>query len=154
MNWNRIVIAPVFPFWVILILLFLGLALTVVQYWMIQKRIGRPKAIQISLLRLITLSLLVSFSVNPSFIVRKEEKIIPALAILVDRSQSMSLSGQRGKKTRLDDAKALLLEGEKPLLKALKESFEVKLYAMGESMQAIGESELPGLKAAGEREGI
>jgi uncharacterized membrane protein len=151
MNWNRIVIAPVFPFWVILILLFLGLALTVVQYWMIQKRIGRPKAIQISLLRLITLSLLVSFSVNPSFIVRKEEKIIPALAILVDRSQSMSLSGQGGKKTRLDDAKALLLDGEKPLLKALKESFEVKLYTMGESLQAIGESELPGLKAVRKR---
>jgi uncharacterized membrane protein len=151
MNWNRIVIAPVFPFWVILILLFLGLALTVVQYWIIQKRIGRPKAIQISLLRLITLSLLVSFSVNPSLIVRKEEKIIPALAILIDRSQSMSLSGQGGKKTRLDDAKALLLEGEKPLLKALKESFEVKLYALGESLQAIGESELPGLKAVGKR---
>ncbi|HSB06748.1 MAG TPA: glutamine amidotransferase, partial [Thermodesulfobacteriota bacterium] len=151
MNWNRIVIAPVFPFWVILILLFLGLVLTVVQYWMIQKRIGRAKAIQISLLRLITLLLLVSFSVNPSFIVRKEEKIIPALAILVDRSQSMSLSGQGGKKTRLDDAKALLLDGEKPLLKALQESFEVKLYTMGGSLQAIGESELPGLNAAGKR---
>ncbi len=151
MNWNRIVMAPVFPFWVILILLFLGFALTVVQYRMIQKRIGRPRAILISLLRLITLSLLISFSVNPSLIVRKEEKLIPTLAILVDRSQSMSLSSQGGKKTRLDEAKALLLEGEKPLLKGLKESFEVKLYTLGESLQAIGESELPGLKAVGKR---
>jgi len=151
MNWNHIVIAPVFPFWVILVLFLLGLALTVVQYWSIQKRLGHPKAILISLLRLITLSLLVSFSVNPSLMVRKEEKIIPALAILVDHSQSMSLSGQGGKNTRLDEAKALLLEGEKPLLKALRERFEVKLYAMGDSLQAIGESELSGLKAIGKR---
>ena len=151
MNWNQIVIAPVFPFWVILILLFLGLALTVVQYWTIRKRLGSSKAILISLLRLSTLSLLVSFSVNPSLMMRKEGKIIPALAILVDRSQTMSLSGQGGRNTRLDEAKALLLEGEKPLLKALKESFDVTLYTMGESLQAIGESELPGLKAVGKR---
>jgi len=151
MNWNRILMAPVFPFWVILILLFLGLAFTVVQYWIIQKRIGRPRAILISLLRLITLSLLISFSMNPSLMVRKQEKLIPTLAILIDRSQSMSLSGQGGKRTRLDEAKALLLEGEKPLLKALQESFEVKLYTLGESLQAIGESELRDLKALGKR---
>jgi uncharacterized membrane protein len=50
----------------------------------------------------------------------------------------------------LDEAKALLLEGETPILKSLKENFEVRLYAMGGSLQAIGESELPGLKTAGE----
>jgi uncharacterized membrane protein len=151
MNWNRIVMAPVFPFWMILILLFLGSVLTIVQYRVIYKRVGRPRAILISLLRLITLWLLISFGVNPLLMVRKEEKLTPSLAILVDRSQSMGLSSQGGRKTRLDEAKALLLEGEKPLLKALKESFEVKLYALGESLQAIGESELPGLMAAGKR---
>ena len=150
-NWNRIVIAPVFPLWVILILLFLGLVLTVVQVWTIQKRLGRPKAILISLLRLITLLLLVSFSANPFLTVRKEKKIIPPLAILVDRSQSMSLSGKGGKNTRLDEAKAMLLEGEKPLLKTLRESFGVKLYAIGESLQAISESDLPDLRATGRR---
>jgi len=151
MNWNQITLAPVFPLWAILILLFLGLAFTVIQYWMIRKRIGDPKAILISLLRLIALSLLISFSLNPSLRVRKEEKIIPAIAILIDRSQSMSLSGREGKGTRLDEAKAFLLEGETLLLKSLKENFEVKLYTMGESLQAIGESELPGLKTVGGR---
>jgi uncharacterized membrane protein len=63
----------------------------------------------------------------------------------------MSLSGREGKGTRLDEAKAFLLEGETPLLKSLKENFEVKLYTVGESLQAIGESELPGLKTVGER---
>jgi uncharacterized membrane protein len=151
MNWNQITIAPVFPLWATLILLLLGLALTVIQYWTIRKRIGHPKAILISILRLIALSLLIAFSLNPSLQVRKEEKIIPAIAILIDRSPSMSLSGQGGKGTRLDEAKSLLLDGETPLLKSLKESFEVKLYAMGESLQAIGESELPGLKTVGKR---
>src|SRR3972149_4423935 len=151
MNGNQITLSPVFPLWAILILLFLGLALTVTQYWMIRKRIGHPQAILISILRLIALSLLISFSLNPSLRVRKEEKMIPAIAVLIDRSQSMSLSGREGKGTRLDEAKAFLLEGETPLLKSLKENFEVKLYTMGESLQAIGESELPGLMTAGER---
>ncbi len=151
MNWHQIIIAPVFPLWVIPILLFLGLALTVIQYWTIQERLGRPKAILTSLLRFFTLSLLISFSLNPSLMLRKEEKIVPSLAILVDRSQSMSMSEEGEKRTRLGEAKALLLEGEKPLLRSLKESFEVNLYAMGESLHAIGESELPDLKAAGKR---
>ncbi|OGP89164.1 MAG: hypothetical protein A2156_04070 [Deltaproteobacteria bacterium RBG_16_48_10] len=151
MNWNQMTIAPVFPLWVILILLSLGLALTLIQYRVIRKRLGHPKAILICLLRFITLSVLISFSLNPSLTVRKERKIIPALAILVDRSQSMSFSGQGGKGTRLDEAEAFLLEGEKPLLKSLKESFEVTLYTMGELVQTIGEGELPGLKPAGRR---
>ena len=151
MNWSQITLAPVFPFWVILVLLFLGLMFTLIQYWMIRKRLGHPRAILISFLRLITLSLLISFSLNPSLTMRKEEKVFPTLTLILDTSQSMKLPGQGGKTTRLDEAKALLLEGEKPLLKSLEESFEVKLYALGESLRAIGEGELPGLKAMEKR---
>ncbi len=149
MNWNQITLSPVFPLWVILVLLFFGLAFSLIQYWVIQKRLGRRKAILISLLRLVTLSLLISFSLNPSLLVRREERVSPILSILLDTSRSMNLPGQGEKGTRLDEAKALLLEGEKPLLRSLKENFEVRLYAIGESLRAIGEDELPGLKGVG-----
>jgi uncharacterized membrane protein len=151
MNWSQITLDPVFPLGVILVLLFLGLMFTLIQYWMTRKRLGHPRAIFISFLRLITLSLLISFGLNPSLTVRKEEKVFPTLTLILDTSQSMKLPGQGGKTTRLDEAKALLLEGEKPLLKSLEESFEVKLYALGESLRAIGEGELPGLKAMEKR---
>jgi uncharacterized membrane protein len=151
MNWNQITLNPIFPFWVILVLLFLGLTFTLFQYWMILKRLGHSRAILISLLRLVTLVLIISFSLNPSLTLKKAQKVFPKLTLLLDTSQSMMLPGQEAKGTRLDEAKALLLSGEKPLLKSLGESFEVKLYAFGESLRAMGEGELPGLKGVKKR---
>jgi uncharacterized membrane protein len=120
MNWNQITLAPVFPLWVTLALFFLGLLFVVLQYGMIRKRLGQSKAVLISFLRLVTLSLLISFSLNPSLTVRIEERVSPTLTILLDTSQSMRLPGQGGKTTRLDDAKAFLLEEDKSLLKSLE----------------------------------
>jgi uncharacterized membrane protein len=136
---------------VILVLLFVGLTFAALQYWMLLKRLGHPRAMLISFLRLVTLSLILSLSLNPSLMKKKEEKVSPTLSILLDTSQSMKLPGQGGKATRLDETKALLLDGEKPLLKSLEESFEVKLYALGESLRAMGEGDLPGLKVGRKR---
>ena len=58
---------------------------------------GAYRALAISLLRLCALSLLISFALNPSFVERKEHKVSPALAILLDTSQSMGLSGHGGR---------------------------------------------------------
>ena len=144
MSLGHIAITPVFPLWLISILLSLALVSAIIQYWFIRRRLGRYRAISVSLLRLGSISLIISFALNPTLVVKKEHKLSPALAILVDTSQSMGLSG------RLDKARALLLDGPRPLLRSLAERFEVRLYALGETLRAIEARELAGLKAVGE----
>ncbi len=139
---------PVFPLWLILILLCLGLTAIVIQYWLIRRRLGSSRAMIISLLRLGVILLLISFALNPSAIARKEYKIPSPIAVLLDASQSMGLPAGMGKGTRLEEAKALLLNGETSLLKSLAERYEVKLYAVGDSMKALDGRELSSLKAS------
>lgn len=149
MSLSQIIIAPVIPFWLISLLFALGWVLAIVQYWLIQRRLGRSRALRLSLLRLGAISLLISFSLNPSLVVKKDNKLSSSLAVLVDTSESMGLAGPEGNGSRLDEAKALLLGGPKPLLKSLEERYEVRLYAFGESLRSIETTELAGLKAGG-----
>ena len=149
MNLDQITVAPVFPLWLILLLFFLGLGSTVIQYRSLRGKLGHPRALGLSLLRLGAISLLVAFALNPSMVAKKEQKVLPAIAVLLDTSQSMGQSGGPGKASRLEEAKALLTEGTNPLLKSLSERFEVRLYGLGESLRTIEAKELADLKAQG-----
>lgn len=149
MTLNQILISPVFPLWLIFLLLFLGLAAAVYQYWLIRKRLGSPRAAVLSLLRLGAVFVLVSFALNPLLSARKEQKVTQSLAILLDTSQSMGLPGAAGKGSRLDEAKRALLDGPMPLLKSLSERFNIKLYGLGESMRSLETEDLAGLKVGG-----
>ncbi len=149
MSLSKITMSPFFPLWLIVLLTGIGLALPILQYWLIRRRLGRFKALAVSLLRLGAILFLISFALNPALVSKKEHKVLPSLAILVDTSQSMNLSGPGGKGRRLDEARTLLLEGSRPLLKSLTERFEVRLYALGESLRPIEAGQLGGLKAEG-----
>jgi uncharacterized membrane protein len=149
MTLNQIAISPVFPLWLIVLLLFFGLAAAVYQYWLLRKRLGSPRATVLSLLRLGALFILISFALNPSLWARKEQKVTPSLAILLDTSQSMNLPGAAGRGSRLDEAKGILLNGPMPLLKSLTERFNIKLYGLGESLRSLETEDLAGLKAGG-----
>jgi uncharacterized membrane protein len=149
MTLGQISISPVFPLWLIFLLLFLGLAATVYQYWGIRRRLGSPRAAALSLLRLGALLLLISFALNPSLLAKKEQKVYQSLAILLDTSQSMSLPGTAGKGSRLDEAKGILLNGPAPLVKSLTERLDIKLYGLGESLKSLEAEDLAGLKAGG-----
>jgi uncharacterized membrane protein len=149
MNLDQITITPVFPMWLILLLFSLGFASAVIQYRFMLGRLGRPRALGLSLLRLGAISFLIAFALNPSLVAKKEHKVSPAIAILLDTSQSMGQPGRPGKASRLEEAKALLTEGTNPLLKSLNERFEVRLYGVGESMRTIEVKELGDLKAHG-----
>ena len=142
---------PVFPLWLILILLFLGGTAVIVQYGLMRRRLGSFRAIMISLLRLGVILLLLSFALNPSTLARKEHKMLSPIAILLDTSQSMGLATHSGKSSRLEDAKALLLDGEKPFLKSLTGRVEAKLYALGDSLRAFDGGELSRLKTSGKQ---
>ncbi|MDI7262015.1 MAG: hypothetical protein QME90_19135, partial [Thermodesulfobacteriota bacterium] len=149
MNLDQITIAPVFSLWLILILFSLGFASAIAQYRLLRGRLGHSRALGLSLLRLGAISFLIAFALNPSLASKKEHKVSPAIAVLLDTSQSMGQPGHPGKASRLEEAKALLTEGTNPLLKSLSERFEVRLYGMGESLRAIEAKELADLKAEG-----
>ncbi len=140
MNLNRIILTPVFPFWLVLLLLFLGLAAVILQYWLIRKRLGHKRAGAISILRLFVLSLLILFALNPSRIEKREDRVSPSIAVLIEASQSMNEAGSGGK-SRLDEAKNLLVDGQKSLLKTLAEKYDVQLYSLSESLRSLDAKE-------------
>ncbi|MBM4341427.1 MAG: hypothetical protein FJ110_18020 [Deltaproteobacteria bacterium] len=147
MSLKEIFIEPLIPSGLIYLLFLLGGIAVILQYVWIRKRLTRPKAMTLSLLRLFTLVLLTSFLFNPFSLEKKESKVLPSLAILLDTSPSMGLPGRGGKGNRLDEAKALLLEGQNPLLRSLSEKFDVSLYSIGQSLMPLREDELAPLKA-------
>jgi len=152
MSVNQITIAPVFPLWLIILLFCLGFVSVLAQYRATLDKLGKTRALIISFLRLGAISLLVAFALNPSLVAQKEHKIAPAIAILVDTSQSMGQSASRENLPRLDEAKALLTEGDNPLLRSLSEKFEVSLYGLADSLRPLEAGDLDRLKA-GENKG-
>jgi uncharacterized membrane protein len=149
MNLDQITIAPVFPLWLILLLFSLGFISAIVQFHLLRGRLGHSRALGLSFLRLGAISFLIAFALNPSLVAKKEHKVLPAIAILLDTSQSMGQVEGSTKASRLEEAKALLTEGANPLLKSLSERFEVRLYGVGESLRAIEAKGLADLKAEG-----
>ena len=151
MNLSQITITPVFPVWLILLLFFLGMAAVVLQYWFIRKRLGRARALAVSLLRFFAIFSLISFALNPSQVEKKEYKAPTPLAVLIDVSQSMNHAGSGEKVSRIDEVKALLLQEPGSLLNALTQGYDVRLYSLGESLRSIEAKDLSGLKAEGKR---
>ncbi len=149
MNLGQVTITPVFPLWLVLLLVLLGLASVVAQYRLMRGKLGPSRALGLSLLRLGAIFFLIVFALDPSLVVKREHKVLPSLSVLLDTSQSMGQPEGPGKTSRLAEAKALLTKGDHPLLKALAERFEVKLYGVGESLRAIKDVELADLKAEG-----
>ena len=151
MTVDQATIAPIFPLWLILLLFILGLASVILQFFLIRRRLGHSRALFISILRLGTILFLISFALNPSLVAKKEYKTSPTMAILLDTSLSMGQPGQKGKASRLDEARTFLMEGQNPLLKSLSEKYEVKLYGLGEPLRAVEAGELARLKPDGEK---
>jgi uncharacterized membrane protein len=149
MNLKQFWMEPLLPVWLILLLFLFGLGSVLIQYRLLSRRLNPYRALAISVLRLIAVSLLISLALNPFSIIRKEHRVIPSLAVLVDSSATMNLPGREERTTRLEEAARILLDGQKPLLRSLSEEFDVKLYSLGVSLNPIQSGELSGLKAGG-----
>jgi uncharacterized membrane protein len=152
MNVFGITLAPVFPLWLIIALFCLVLVSALVQFKRTREKLGKRRALVLSLLRLGAVSILVAFALNPSLVSIKDHWIVPSIAVLVDTSKSMGQSAAEPNKpvTRLDEAKSLLLEGDSPILKALTEKYEVNVYELTDSKRSLEASELGGLHAGGQ----
>ena len=145
----RLSVAPIAPLWLLIILLAAGLAIVFMQYRVIRGRLGHRKALALSLLRLGTYWLLILFALNISLVSTKEHRVAPSIAILLDASQSMALPGKDAEGSRLDEARHILLGGSKPLLTSLAETYEVRLYRLGEAFRQLDAGELSGVKPDG-----
>jgi uncharacterized membrane protein len=151
MNPSQLSFAPILPLWLILLLFAAGAGACVFQFRRLQRRLFWRKALLISLLRLGAFALLAVVALNPFWTERKEIKIAPALAILLDASPSMGLPGHPGKSTRLEEAKEALLGGPDPVLKILEEKYEVRFFELGESLKGFSSGDLSQLKAGTQR---
>lgn len=148
MNWKDITLSPLLPLWLILALLGLGVLGLILQYPRLRTRMGPRRCLSLSSLRLAAFLLLIGCFLEPASTERVEKKSSPSLAFFVDTSSTMALPGKGGK-SRLEEALAVLLGGEKPLLKTLSERFEVQVYALGESTRPVEAGEVSRLKPAG-----
>jgi len=151
MNPGQLSFAPILPLWLNLLLFAAGAGACVFQFRRLQRRLFWRKALLISLLRLGAFALLAVVALNPFWTERKEIKIAPALAILLDASPSMGLPGHPGKSTRLEEAKEALLGGPDPVLKILEEKYEVRFFELGESLKGFSSGDLSQLKAGTQR---
>jgi uncharacterized membrane protein len=151
MRLDQITIVPIFPVWLIALLFCLGVAGVAVQYRLIRRKLGNLRAVGLSVLRLLALLLLISFALNPSITKKEELRVSPALAVILDTSQSMGLPGTGGKESRLEEAKAVLLGQQGGFLKSLSEQGEVKIYALGDSLVALEKGDLANVKAGGKK---
>jgi hypothetical protein len=151
MNLSQLSIAPILPLWLILLLLAAGAAACVFQFRLLRRRLLGRRALLISFLRLSAFALLGLIALNPFWTERKEIKISPSLAVLLDTSPGMGLAGNSGKGTRLDDAKEALLSGSSPLLKSLSEKYEMRFFELGESLKAFQGGEISQIKTGAKR---
>ena len=151
MNLNPITIVPVFPWWLILLLFCLALAQAAIQGVVNWSKLGRKKALVISTLRLAAIVVLAIFALNPSVVTRKEHRMSPAVAIMVDTSASMGQSDGDGKTSRLKKAKALLSEGDHPLIESLSQKYEVHVYELADSLRPLEFGDVSRLQAAGNK---
>jgi uncharacterized membrane protein len=151
MNPSQLSIAPILPLWLILLLLVGGATACVFQFRLLRKRLLPKRALLISLLRLGVFAFLGLIALNPFWTERKEIKISPSLAVLLDASPSMGLAGNSSKGTRLDEAKEALLGGPDPVLKSLSEKYEVRFFELSESLKAFQGGELSQIKAGAKK---
>jgi uncharacterized membrane protein len=149
MNVNQIAVDPVFPLWLIILLLGLGAVSALSQYRATLGRLGKRRAAAVSCLRLGTILLIVAFALNPSLVTGRRHRAAPSIAVIVDTSESMGQSAAGEKVSRLQEAGALLTEGARPLLSSLGEKYEVSLYGLADSLRPLEVGELAHLRAGG-----
>ena len=151
MNSNPITIAPIFSPGLILLLFGVALAAVGVQYRLSRAKLGTRRALMLSLLRLLAAASLLACALNPSLVTTSAHTLSPAIAIVVDTSDSMGQSSSTDPASRLDKVKALLTGGQSPLLNALNDNYAISLYGLSDSMRSLEFGDLAGLTAGGNK---
>ena len=151
MSLSQIQFTPILPLEVIFGIGAAGVAACWLQFRLLQRRLSRQRALGISLLRFGSVFLILLIAANPFWTEKKEVKIRPSLAVLLDTSPSMGLAGESGKSTRLEDAKNLLFGGSTPLLRTLTDRYEVRFFELNESLRPLQAGEIAQIKSGSQK---
>ncbi len=150
---SEIFIAGGTPLWVIALIGLGALALLIVHFLGLKKRLGLKKSSLIVSLRGLVYALLIFFLLTPILVEKRPTKLRPPLAVLIDSSQSMgfpaSMDQGQDRKSRIDLVKARLLEGQTPWIQRLAETYDVRLYHFGTDLEPINIESLRQLDARG-----
>ena len=128
------------------------IALLVLQWRDLSRRVGAGTRWGLCVLRGLVYLLLLLILLNPTLMIQKVLRLLPSLAVVLDTSSSMALpDGQdNGQRTsRLDSALAYLQAGATSPLATFAEHYQVKLYQFDETARPLSELNLETLEANG-----
>ncbi|GIX48363.1 MAG: membrane protein [Candidatus Tectimicrobiota bacterium] len=111
-------------------------ALLGLQWRQLRGRVPRLTRWGLCVLRGMVYLLILGLILNPTLLIQKVLRLLPPLAVLVDTSGSMALPAEEDT-TRLQQALAYLQRGEPPLVQALAERYQLKLYQFHEAPAAL-----------------
>ncbi|RJQ49005.1 MAG: hypothetical protein C4530_23820 [Desulfobacteraceae bacterium] len=151
MSMERFTLNPVFPVWLILLLLASGIAAAFLQYVKFRSRLGESRGRILFLLRMAALLMILTVALDPSWMSQTEHRIAPSIAVFMDTSKYMGQAASDGKGTRLDQAKTLLSEGR--LLESLGKKFDVTLYGLSgraDPLRPLSPGDLERIEAGGD----
>jgi len=146
-----VTIAPVWPWWLILIVFGVAGILALVQYRRLRDRLGRPRAGYLACLRLAAVWLIMAVALNPLLVARESHKVLPAVAVIVDTSWSMGQPSAGAEGSRLVEARAILTQSAQSLLNSLAQKYEVNLYGLADSLTPLTSADLATVKAGGNK---
>jgi len=144
-------IAPVWAPWLVLLLVCMSAAGVALLYRLNRAKLGKGRALTLSLLRLAALALILAVALNPGRLVARIHTLQPAIAVLVDLSETTGQPVSGGQGSRLQQAASLLMGGANPLLQRLRERFRVELYGVSDSVRPLTDADLAQLVPGGPR---
>lgn len=137
------------PGWVLILLALGGSALLGFQFVKILHRVGRKDSALLIGMRTLALALFFGLLLGPVLLIQERERLVPAVAVLVDNSRSMGLKDGNPSATRLDLARQALGNSQAGLLHELQGRFTPQLYLFNEDLQRVSAKDLAQARAEG-----
>jgi Putative glutamine amidotransferase len=135
---------------VVVVLLSLGfLTLLFLQWRDLHRRVTARVRVGLCVLRGVMYLLLLGMILNPTLLLQKVLRLLPALAVVIDTSGSMALLEADGR-SRLQQVLNYLRGDAATPLQALREDYEIKLYQFDEAARPLPLQHLDTLSATGQ----
>jgi len=151
---NNIQLSQSFPIWIAVIILVISFAIVIFSYYRTDKPLSRRYRYALIALRILAITLILFCLLDPTIIMREETIKKSNILVLIDDSQSMSLTDSGEKTARIDDVKNALLvppsngrtdtskDWSKSIIESLDENFNTQLYQFSSEVTPVKELSL------------